>query len=319
MPAGFAKLSMITTDIASALRDAEIVIVAVPSYGEAHAAEVCAPYLKTEQHVYLSSGYMYGSLEFSQTLKKNGNYGRIAISEMNNTIYAAFKTDSITIWAGGYKHGLGVSAFPGKEALAMVEKFKILYPEVVHFENIVKTGISNPNPSLHTTTVVFNACYVERKAEVLLYHDGEHLSAMSEAVERVNEDMDAERMELVKRGVFDFLRPWKLTIRDWYGYQGVKGETLCEIISSHPGLSRGKLPKTFDHRYLTEDVTAGLLPLVEILERYDIACPTNKSVAHLASSLSGINLRTKGRTLHSLGLDKLSNKDLFRYLYDGDL
>ena len=66
-----------------------------------------------------------------------------------------------------------------------------------------------------------------------------------------------------------------------YDYHGVKGEALTEIVGSHPGLSLGKLPKTFDHRYLAEDVPFGLLPLIEILERYEIPCPVNKAVAAL--------------------------------------
>lgn len=81
----------------------------------------------------------------------------------------------------------------------------------------------------------------------------------------------------------------------------------------------GKLPKTFDHRYLTEDVPFGLLPLIEILERYQIPCPVNKGVATLAASLSGIDLAKTQRTLRSLGLDKMSNPELFRYLHDGEL
>lgn len=319
LPQGFAEIGTITTDIAAALKDAEIVIVAVPAYGEARAAEVCAPHLRKEQYVYLSSGYMYGSLEFSRTLKKNGNHEPIVVAEMNNTIYATFKTNPSTVWAGGYKHGLGVASFPGKSATALVEKLKGLYPEIVEFENIVQTGVSNPNPSLHATTVVFNACYVDRKAEVLLYHDGEHLSAMSDAVARVNEDMNAERMQLLEKGVFRSLKDWKFTIKDWYAYHGVRGESLVEIVSSHPGLSLGKLPKTFEHRYLTEDVPFGLLPLIEILERHEIPCPVNKGVASLAASLSGIDFARRGRTLRSLGLEKLSNGDLFRYLHEGEI
>ena len=61
LPSGFAKINTITSDIAVALEGAEIVIVAVLAYAEARAAKVCAPYLKKEQGVYLSSGYMYGN------------------------------------------------------------------------------------------------------------------------------------------------------------------------------------------------------------------------------------------------------------------
>ena len=117
LPSGFAKINTITSDIAVALEGAEIVIVAVPAYAEARAAKVCAPYLKKGQSVYLSSGYMYGSLEFAKTLKENGNHEPVEIAEMNNTIYAGFKTGLSTVWVGGYKHGLGVASLDRKSTV----------------------------------------------------------------------------------------------------------------------------------------------------------------------------------------------------------
>ena len=49
---------------------------------------------------------------------------------------------------------------------------------------------------------------------------------MSGAVARVNEDMNAKRMRLLEKGVFQSLKEWKFLVRDWYSYHGVKGKTL---------------------------------------------------------------------------------------------
>lgn len=88
-----------------------------------------------------------------------------------------------------------------------------------------------------------------------------------------------------------------------------------EIMSSNPALLRAKLPNSFSHRYIREDISAGLLPLIELLERHGIDCPTNHSVVHLSSVLSELDLSAQGRTLKSLGLSHLSNNDLLNYFY----
>ncbi len=317
LPNGFVPITKFTTDAAEALEEAEIVFVTVPSFGEKRVAELCAGHLREEQYVYLSSGYIYGSVEFTNTLRACGHNTPVHVAEMNNTIYAGAKLDAVSVRAGGYKHGLGVAAFPGCETDAMVKKLRALYPEIVPFENVVVTGISNPNAALHPVAVLFNAPYVEKGEEVLLYHDKDHLAAISNAVCGVYESMDAERLALRDLDIFPSLKPWREIFLDWYAYNGARGDTLLEVMKSNPGLSRAKLPSSFDHRYVTEDVTAGLIPLIELLERFGIACPTNRSVVHLSSELSGIDLESRGRTLHSLGLGDLPNDQLLHYLHTG--
>ncbi len=317
IPNGFVPLPKITDDPEEALRGAEMVFVAVPSFGEARVAEVCAKKLKTDQYVYLTSGYMYGSVEFKKTLLSLGHSAVVRVAEMNNTIYAGGRLDAVSVRAGGYKHGVGVASFPGSDTRVMVRCLQKLYPEVVAFGNVIETGISNPNVALHPAVVLFNAGYVGCGEDVLLYHDQKYLAAMSRPVADIYESMDEERLCLRACPSFESLKPWREIFRDWYGYFGAKGETLLDIMSSNPALKRAKLPPSFDHRYITEDVTAGLLPLIELLDRYGIACPTNRSVVHLSAVLSGIDLSAKGRTLRSLGLEHLSNEALFAYLQHG--
>lgn len=317
LPNGFVRVTKFTTDAAEALREADIVLVTVPSFGESRVAQVCAGHLKPDQLVYLMSGYMYGSLEFVGTLRENGHAAPVHVAEMNNTIYAGAKLSAGSVRAGGYKHNLGVAAFPGRETETVVKVLRKLYPEVVPFESIAVTGISNPNAALHPIAVLFNAPCVERGEEVLLYHGGKYPAAMSDAVCGVYEAMDSERLSLRKTGVFSSLTPWREIFLDWYAYNGARGETLLEIMKSNPGLSRAKLPPSFDHRYVTEDVTAGLIPLIELLERFGIDCPINRSVVHLSAALSGIDLQSRGRTLHSLGLGGMANEVLLEYLYTG--
>lgn len=317
LPNGFVPLGHVTCDAGEALRNAEIVFVAVPSFGESRIAEVCANKLSGEQYLFLTSGYMYGSIDFRRTLQSMGHSMPVHIAEMNNTIYAGGRLGPTSVRAGGYKHNVGIAAFPAIETPVMINMLKKIYPEVVAFDSIIETGISNPNAALHPSAVVFNASYVGCGEEVLLYHDKKYLSAMSEPIVSIYEAMDAERLKLRELGIFKKIKPWRDIFKEWYGYFGARGENLLEIMRSNPALLRAKLPPSFNHRYITEDITAGLLPLIELLERYGIDCPTNKAVVHIASVLSGIDLHAEGRTLASLGLSGMSNETLMEYLHTG--
>ncbi len=315
LPEGGARLAYAGTDARKALEGADLILVAVPAYGEGAAAEVCAPWVRQGQHILLLSGYIYGSVEFAQRLRRAGCEADVTVTEMNNSIYAARKTGGRGVRIGCYKHGVGIASFPGKnsaEAFAVVSK---LYPEVENWHSILATGVSNPSLGVHVTSVVFNPRYVEEGAQVFMYENGRYLSAMGDSVARVNLDMDAERLAL--DGKVGRLIPWRYVIRGWYAYLGVHGETLPEIMSSNPGLAGGCLPTSFDHRFLTEDVCMGLWPLVELLELYGLPCGVCRGVAVLASSLSGLDLEGRARTLKSLGLGGKNAREVEKFLYEG--
>lgn len=48
----------------------DVVMVTMPAYAERIAADVCAPYLKSGQTVYLSSGAIYESVSFFRKHEK---------------------------------------------------------------------------------------------------------------------------------------------------------------------------------------------------------------------------------------------------------
>lgn len=317
LPSGRAYLDYAGTDISHALKETSLVISTVPAYGEKRTAEVCAPWLKSGQNVYLFSGYMYGSIEFLLTLRRCGNSKDIAVAEMNNSIYAGKKSDGNKVSIGCYKHGLGMASFPGSKGSEMLEKISEIYPEIELQKNLFELGVSNPSVGIHAGVMVFNPRYVEQAAEVMLYHEGKYLSAFGDAAARVYDDMDQERLALQRTSIIDSLKPCSQIFLDWYGYQGAKGNTIMEIMHSNVGLSQALLPKTFNHRYLTEDVCMGLIPLIELLERCDLPKNICSSILFLCSSLSGIDLQSSARTLKSLGLDTLSNDALKEYVYKG--
>lgn len=315
LPEGDAILSYVGSNAKIALDGAQVVLVAVPAFAERRAAEVCAPWLVSDQLVVMLAGCIYGSIQFLQTVREKGNNCDVTVVEMNNSPYAARKIGGSTIRIGCYKRGVGMASFPGKNGKDAWETCSLLFPTIELWDSLLATGVSNPSTGVHSTAVVFNPRYVEEKEEVFMYQNGKYLSAIGEAIGRVNIDMDNERLQL--DGIVGSLKPWRFVFRDWYEYLGVHGESLLEIMSSNPGLAGGLLPTSFENRFLTEDVSMGIWPLVELLERYGLNCDVCKSVAIVAASLSGIDLKTSARTLKSLGLEKLNTQELEEHIFSG--
>jgi len=317
LPSGRAFIEYVGTDIEKTLKDADVVFVAVPAYGEARAAVVCAPWIRPGQNVFLFSGFIYGSVQFSQILRQKNPSCDVGVAEMNNAIYAARRKEG-GVRIGCYKKGLGMAVFPGEKGADLARIFQRIYPETELWDSILRTGFSNPSIGLHAASMVFNPRYVEHGEDVMMYEDGKFLSAMGKSIVNVLEDMDRERMALQGTGLFEGpLKPWKYIIRDWYFYQGARGEGWMEIMKSNPGLSGGILPKSFQHRFFTEDIPSGVLPLVEMLQRKGLKSSVCSAIACLASSLSGIDLGKSARTLKSLGLSSLTDEELKTFLYKG--
>ena len=62
---------VITTDVAEAMEDAQLILIAVPAYGQRYMVEECLPYLQPGQIILLLTGSA-GSLEAAQLIQEAG-------------------------------------------------------------------------------------------------------------------------------------------------------------------------------------------------------------------------------------------------------
>ena len=81
--------------------------------------------------------------------------------------------------------------------------------------------------------------------------------------------------------------------------------------STAPGFRGIKAQDELHHRYLTEDVGYSLVFLADLAARLDVPTPVIDSLITVTSVVLARDFRAEGvRTLKTLGLDKLSAKDL---------
>ena len=310
---GFAKLAKITTDIGEAVRGAEIIFVIVPSVGHKYFAELCAPHLEDGQVVVLAPGNLYGALYFSHIVRKMGNKKAVSFAEMDSMMYACRKKDSKSVWLRGYKQHLGCSAFPAKDTDAVLAKLRPLYPTILKRENILATGVSNTNTTVHIPIMLFNIRNVEAKSDLLFYGE-----CLSPAVARFVEAMDNERMGFARANLLKLQNVTELCIA-WYGHQGARGDTFYEAQASNPIYPNSKLPTDIYNRYLTEDIPYGLIPMVELMDLFGLPHPTmDVAIRTGCIFCNEKDFYQEARTLERVGLSGITGKDLLEYVQNGN-
>jgi opine dehydrogenase len=300
VPGGTATVEPIelaTTDMATALRDAGIVLVAVPASGHADIAWACAPYLRDGQTVLLLPGRTGGSLEFRRVLRACGCRAEILLGEANSFPFAARTVAPAEAVIYGTKAELITAALPTRDTAALVAKCRPVLAMLAPARSVLQTGLSNLGAILHPTITLLNAGRIARKEAFDFYAEG-----VTPRVADMLSAADQERLRIARAygEQVESLLEW---VASAYGH---RAETMERAIAGNPAYIGIKAPATIHHRYLLEDVPTGLIPLIELGTAAGLTLPTLRSLVTLAEVTLGIDTWRQERSLQSLGLNDLA-------------
>lgn len=308
---GLARLEAVTTDPAEAVAGSELLLVAVPAYGQEAMARTLGPHLGPDQMVILMPGSFGGALTFLRVLRDLGIDEVPLIAECSSFVFACKKDGPDGVWIRGVKRGLPVAAIPAGDTARVVAALADFY-ELAPAANVLFTSLNNINHVAHPAQVLMNAGRIEYMGGDWSFdHEG-----FTPSVGRVTEAVDAERLAVVKQLGLEpvSLLEWYLR---FYGDQGVKGNSLYEVTHTSPIWGPARAPDSLEHRYLTEDLPYGLAPIAELGAQLDVAMPVTNSVITLASAALGRDLRREGRSLAQVGLAGLDRDAMIRLCETG--
>jgi len=95
---------------------------------------------------------------------------------------------------------------------------------------------------------------------------------------------------------------------------GLDGATIDEALLKTTVHVDQMTPRNAQHRYVTEEVPFGLVPLSELGQLLGVPTPNIDSIITLASTVNGVDYRTEGRHLSTLGLAGVTPADLSSFL-----
>jgi opine dehydrogenase len=307
---GFTELSVITTDLATAVSGVDLVMLAVPVSSYPFFARELASLLRPEEVLFLNPGHMGGGLFMTHEIHRLTGRRDVRTCEVSTLTYACRMQGPAAVNIISTTTNLPFASFPGRHLPELYELISPLYPTVSKATSVLETGLLDINAIEHPAQIICNAGWLEHtKGDYLFYYEG-----TTPSVGRVIDAVDGERMAVAEAaGV-----PTKAfaEIFQQMGYTKTVGSAYAALHGSAPNRWI-KGPPSLDHRYIHEDVGWGLVPWSELARAYDVRTPTMDALIVLAGALNGRDYRAEGLTLERLGLAGMDAARLDAYLQEG--
>ena len=208
---------------------------------------------------------------------------------------------------------LQIATFPGNRIGEVFPRLSPLFPEAVAAPNILYTGFTNANAMLHVANCVANAGRIESGDSYKFYAEG-----VTPAVARLYEAINAERVAVAAA-----LGASVPTLADWFDrVYGVREATLVETCqrltynSDGPYQATGT-PKSLDHKFITEDVPTGLIPMSALGAAAGVRTPAIDALVEIVRNMTGKDFAAEARTLERLGLSGMDGPQIRRVMDEG--
>lgn len=300
---------MLEFDLATALRDATLVVVPLPATSHDDLAAAMAPLLRDGQVVFLPPG-TFGSYLFGRALRDAGNPARVAFAETGTLPYLARKHGNTEVVISAYATRLPTGVFPASMTDEAMAVLRIAYPAVEAVEDALSGALMNAGPVIHPPLLVMNAAPLEHFPRWDIHNEG-----TTPAVRAVTTALDNER--ILVRKALGYRGP-HFPLADHYS---ADGDEWMYGRNSHERLTdSGDWREHIDlkaHRYMLEDVALGLALLVSVGRWVGVPVPVAESLLAIAGAVTGRDLYRSGRTLESLRLAGYTRTRLNRMLTDG--
>jgi len=293
---GEGRPDLITTGIEEGIEDREILLVCVPAYGHEAITLACLPHLEDDQIlVYIS---YFGALRMRRLLDKKQIQAHVTVSEILSCLYAGRKVGQNGAFISKKKDGLPFAACPASETTTTLARLSGVLPDLQLARNCLETSITNINPFAHVAGTLLNAGWIEATRGAFgFYGEGK-----TSGVRRLEKALDQEKV-----GVAGALSLSKISTSDLSGklYRNVPRKP------SHSKPTRvHDAPDNLGHRYLTEDIPYGLVPLAAIGHQLDVPVPITDATIQLGSIATGLDFVEHGITLNELGLEGQTREEM---------
>lgn len=308
---GFTEVEKASTNMEEIIKGAHLIFVVVPAFAQEFMMEECLPYLEDEQIIIFMPGN-YAAIRFFNLLKERECTKKIIIGETSSMLYACRKTVGAEVFISAVKDNVHLATIPSSETTEAVDAVNGVLNHFIPANNVFEISMNNLNHVVHPAPTILNAGRIENtEGGFDFYWEG-----MTESVCQVIEEIDKERVKVIKAlGVESFS-----TMDILRSFYGLEGKNLFEMLSTsiyhggYPGENKFSAPKTLHHRYLTEDIPYGLVPLSSF-GKY-LGCKTDciDAIIRLSSILTGISFEEKGITVDMLKFKGMDGNEIINYV-----
>lgn len=297
----FVPVHRITTDLAEAVRGAELILLAVPAYGQRPTVEALLPLLQKGQTMLLLCGSA-GSLEMGLLMRAAGlSLDDVLLGETVTLPQSARMVGDAKIRIK-LPSRVRTAAFPGRNTARLVDTIGETL-KLIPKPNVLDPGLNNPNFMIHPGPMLTNYAAIERAdGRFSIMNEG-----MTKGTLRLLDAIDGEKMALQRTLGLDVV-----PIDDLYRETG-SGPHVYRT----PGEPFGLKDRIWD-RYVTEDVPYGTVMYSSLGALVGVPTPASDSTNTILSVLDETDYWAQGRTVEKLGLAGLNRDQVVHYLETGD-
>jgi opine dehydrogenase len=304
-------VALFTTDLALALKGAELILLPGPATAQIDIAKAMAPHLVDGQVVFLPPG-SFGSVAMALTIRSIGSSAEITYAESGTLPYLTRKHGPREVAITTRTKRLPTGAFPACRSAYAFAIIRQAYPAIEPVVDALSGALMNAGPIIHPPLILMNAGPLAHFSKMDMKWDI-HKEGTQPAIRKVHDALDAERISV--REALGY-KPYHFPLRDHYTTdQWMYGDAHDRLTQS--GDWREDIDLTV-HRYMREDVVYGLAFLVSVAQWLKIPAPVAHGLLSLGSAIIGEDiLATSPRTLSALGLADSSRADMARLLETG--
>lgn len=276
----------------SKIEDAEVIFITIQSTYHEDLIKRISQYLNSNQVVLVICSYM-SSFYFSKyclalpiIAEATGPYleGRVELND---------KPNEVVFRVGCRLTRSPLSVFHENRKKECMDKLQSLYKGFSADYSVIESALLNPNMILHTVGAIMSIPRIEfSDGNFCMYREA--YSRKNRATLNIMEKLDKEKMFIL-----DALGGRKVNIYEAGGFLGK--DPLESFFKYSESSDRAISPTSIRSRYITEDVSQGLVMLEDIALRLDIMSPITSALISIASAALGEDFRVKGRTLEKLG------------------
>jgi opine dehydrogenase len=305
-----AQLELVTTDIADAVGNAELILCPAPAYAQHDIASQLAPHLSDGQVVFLPPA-TFGSMIFAKAAWDSGNHASLSFAETGTLPWLTRKHGPFEVAITIRAKRLPLGVFPLKASGHALDVIGRAFPGVIEpCGDALSGALMNAGPIIHPPLIVMNAGPIEHFERWDIHKEG-----TQESIRRVTDALDAERIA-VREGL-GYASP-HFPLAHHYASEG---EIWMYGRGSHDRLTdSGDWRERIilrEHRYMREDLRLGLSLLVSVADVAGVATPLAKAFLAIGGAICRGNFMKDGRTLASLGLGGLDRNQLQTLLREG--
>lgn len=263
--------------------------------------ERIAPYLSARQILLIVPGYLSTAYVLSccpvpglivAEAESNFIDGRISAS---GRFHVGFRN---------VRNPIGV--YPAAAREKAREKLEGLGTPFTWLESVAEAALHNPNMIVHTVGAVMSIPRIEATGgDYCMYHE-----VFTPSVWNILEKLDGEKMDVLRALHF---APVPYVEACKFRNSLDDERDAKQVFFDYAAMpTRAKGPTSVNSRYITEDVSQGLVLLESMGAVLDVPTPVASALIALASAALGRDLRKDGRSLEALG-----RENVHRIIQDG--